>query len=145
MAFPSASLPTLNVALSVIQNYGSGIKPQAAAAALFMSQNNVDTNYVFATLDKLSLLITTINQYKNMAGLNAYATANIPGYAGTLTADIAAVITAAQNCITWVVTNAAGVVWYTLNSDGSRTAVSFTPSQTAGLQAALNALAATIN
>lgn len=145
MAFPSSSQPNLNVALSSVQSYAAGIKQQAASAAAFMVQNNVNTVYVFSVLDQLAGAIATLNLYKNLSGLNAYATANIPGYAGTLTTDIAAVVSAAQACITWVVTNAAAVSWYTLNSDGSRTAVSFTSSQTAGLQTALNALAATIN
>jgi hypothetical protein len=145
MAFPSSSQPNLSVALSNVQNYAAGIKSTATAAVTLMAANSINTAFVFSTLDQLSGVITNLNTYKSITGLNAYATANIPNYAGTLTTDIAAIVTAAQAAITWVVTNASGAIWYTLNADGTRALATFTPTQTAGWQTALTALVATIN
>lgn len=128
-----------------MQNYAYGIKAQATAYIGVMSASSISTAYVFMILDQLAAVVTNLNQYKNLAGLNAYAAANVPGYAGTMTTDIAAIITAAQAATSWVVTNASSTVWYTLNADGTRAMASFTPAQTAGFQTALNTLAATIN
>jgi hypothetical protein len=146
MAFPSATNnAALGSALTQLQNVAAGIKSTAMAAVTFLADNNVNTAYVFQTLDQLSGVITLLNSFKNVVGLNAYATANIPGYAGTLTTDLAVVVSAAQACIDWVVTNTAGVTWYSLNADGTRTMAMFTPTQTAGFRTTLTALAATIS
>lgn len=145
MSFPSNSTQCLSVVITNLQNYSANIKQQAAAAVTFMQGNSVTTPWVFSVLDQLAAIVTTFSGYKNIAGLNAYANANIPGYAGTLTADITSVVSAAQACINWVVANSTGVVWYTLNADGSRATASFTSAQTAGLQSALTALVATIS
>lgn len=152
MAFPSSALPANQAMASVLnqlQIFAAGIKQQAASASATAAANSVNTAFIFSMLDQLSGVIATLNTYKSVAGLNAYATANIPGYAGTLTTDITAVINAAQACITWVSTNfpkdAGGFIQaYTLNADGTRTMASFSTAQTVGLQTALNALVATI-
>ena len=146
MVFPSAiNNAALGADLTQLQNVAAGIKSTAMAAVTFLAANNVNTAYVFQTLDQLSGVIGLLNTYKNVVGLNAYATANIPGYAGTLTTDLAAVIAAAQACIDWVVANTTGVAWYTLDADGTRTMATFTPAQTAGFRTTLTALAATIS
>lgn len=153
MAFPSSASPanqSMASVLNQLQLFAAGIRQQAAAASASAAANSINTAFVFSMLDQLSAIIATLNTYKNVIGLNAYATANIPGYAGTLTTDITAVINAAQACISWVSTNfpkdAGGFIQaYTLNADGTRTMALFTPAQTAGLQTALNALVATIN
>lgn len=145
MAFPSSTNnASLGVVLSQLQSTVDGIKQKASTAVTVLAANNVNTAYVFSTLDQLSGVIGNLNTYKNVAGLNAYATANIPGYAGTLTTDIASVTSACQACIDWVVANTSGVVWYTLNADGTRAMATFTPTQTAGFRTALNTLVATI-
>jgi hypothetical protein len=149
MAFPSSTTSLADV-LSQVQSYAAGIKQQASAAVTVLAGNTVNTAYVFAMLDQLSGVITNLNALKNVAGLNAYATANIPGYAGTLTTDITAVVNAAQTCISWISTNfpvdAGGFIQaYKLNADGTRIMTTFTSVQTAGLQTALNALVATIS
>jgi len=146
VAFPSSTnSASLGVVLAQLQAMADGIKQKASAAVTVLAANNVNTAYVFSTLDQLSGAIGNMNTYKNVAGLNAYATANIPGYAGTLTTDIASVISACQACIDWVVSHTSGTLWYTLNADGTRTMASFTPAQTAGFQTALSALIATIS
>lgn len=151
MSFPSSSQPSLSTALTNVQGYASGVKLQATAAVAFMAANSITTDYVFSVLDRLAGVILTFQTYQNVTGLNAYATANIPGYAGTLTTDITAVISAAQAAIAWVTTNFPKdntntyVLAYKLNADGTRTPASFTSVQTAGFQTALNALVATIN
>jgi hypothetical protein len=146
MAFPSStSNASLGVILSQLQAYAAGIKQQATSGVTMLAASNVSTPTVFAILDQLSGVIVNLNLYKNAVGLNTYATANIPSYAGTLTTDIGAGISAAQACIDWVVTNTSGAVWYTLNADGSRSPATFTPTQTAGFRTLLTALAATVS
>jgi hypothetical protein len=153
MTFPSSTNnATLGASLSQLQSYVASIKNTAAAAVIVLAGNTINTAYVFATLDQLSGVIANLNSYSNIVGLNAYATANIPGYAGTLTTDIAAVIAAAQACINWVVTNFptdttthTWILAYKLNADGTRVMATFSPAQTAGFQTALNALVATIS
>lgn len=152
MAFPSATNnATLGAVLAQVQAYAAGIKSSASAAVAVLAANSVNTAYVFLMLDQLSGVIGNLNTYKNVVGLNAYATANIPGYAGTLTTDIAAIITAAQACIDWIVANFPKdgtntyILAYILNANGTRTMASFTSVQTAGLRTALNTLIATIS
>lgn len=124
-----------------------GWKLQAQSALAFTQANSIDTNYVFGMLDQLRSIISTINTMVAVSGLNAYATGL--GYSGTMTTDANAVATAATNCISWVTTNfpkdaGSFLQAYTLNADGTRTAASFTPAQTGGLQTSLSALIATI-
>ncbi|HEY2810552.1 MAG TPA: hypothetical protein VGJ00_04085 [Rhabdochlamydiaceae bacterium] len=148
--FPASTQPSLGAVLSQLQNYAAGIKQQAAAAVIVIQSNNINTAYVFSMLDQLSGVITNLNAYKNVVGLNTYATANIPGYAGTLTSDITSVVNASQACIDWIISNfpkdTGGFIQAEkLNSDGTRIMSVFTPAQTVGLQTVLNALVASIS
>jgi hypothetical protein len=73
----------------------------------------------------------------------------IPGYTGSLSADAADTANAIQAAITWITTNVpkdvTGIVLvYKWNTDGTQTSRTFSPVQTAGLAAALNALGQTI-
>jgi hypothetical protein len=151
MALPSATSAALNQALNQIMATSSDIKVNGANAVSTLAAGSVDTNYVFMLLDRLRQTIVTLNQVKGVAGLNAYATAQLPGYAGAMVADINATIAACQACIDWVVgifpKDASVPPWLlaeSLNADGSRTPRLFTPAQTAGLRTALTSLIATI-
>lgn len=138
---PSLSKNSLSYALNQVQNY-------AAQTKVVMAAGPVDTNFVFNLLDALNGLIAGLNAVKTTAGLDTYATAQVPGYVGTMTTDITATINAAQSSIDWVVANfpASGgfLLGHALNADGTRTSRSFTSAQTAGFRTALNSLLATI-
>ena len=148
MAFPASTLPSLAAVLQNLQNVAASVKAQAQNANITLAAGPVNTLFIFQILDQVANLITYLNQVKNTAGLNAYATTQCVGYAGTLTTDITAVITAAQAIINWVVANfpASGgfIQAFSLNADGSRTPASFTSVQTAGLQSAITSFIATI-
>lgn len=145
---PSLSKNSLSYALNQVQNYVAQTKDRATSAVAVMAAGPVDTNFVFNLLDALNGLIAGLNSVKTTAGLDAYATAQVPGYAGTMTADITATISAAQSSIDWVVANfpASGgfLLGHTLNPDGTRTSRTFTAAQTTGFRTALNNLLATI-
>lgn len=151
MTFPSSnSTSSLGVILSTLQALAGQTKSQAQNSLTLLQTQNVDTIFVFQLLDRLIHIISTLNAWRNTTGLDAYATSELPGYAGTLTADINGIISAAQACINWTVTNfpkdstQTYILAESLNSDGTRTLRQFTPAQTAGLQTLIQALIATI-
>lgn len=147
---PALTKNSLSYALNQVQNYAAQTKDRATSAVAVMAAGPVDTNFVFNLLDALNGLIAGLNAVKNTAGLDAYATSQVPGYAGTMSSDITATINAAQACIDWVVTNfpkdstASFLLAQSLNADGSRTNRNFTSGQTTGFRTALNNLLATI-
>ena len=149
MALPPAlTQNSLTYALGVVQNYAAQTKDRATNAVAVLAGGSVDTVFVFNLLDQLSGLISNLNAVKTTSGLNAYATSEVPGYAGNMTNDITATINAAQACIDWVVANfpvsAPWLLAFQLNADGSRTSRLFTSVQTAGLRTNLQSLLATI-
>lgn len=150
MALPASSIMSLPDTLRSIQVTAQSVKAQGGNALISLQTTNVSTNFVFQFLDQVAGLISAMNAWVNTPGLNAYATANLPGYAGTLTSDITTAINAAQACIDWVVTNFPKdstntfILAESLNASGSRTPRTFTPAQTAGLQTLLQNFLATI-
>lgn len=151
MALPSSTSAVLNQALNQVLSTSSDIKVHGGNAATTLAAGPVDTNYIFLLLDRLQQTIVTLNQVKGVAGLNAYATQQLPGYAGAMVTDINATISACQNCIDWVVANfpkdgsvPPWLLGHHLNADGSRLPRTFLPADTAGLRTALTALVATI-
>jgi hypothetical protein len=147
---PALTQNSLAYALNTVQNYAGQAKDRATSAIAAMAAASVDTTFVFSLLDQLSGLIANLNAVKNTVGLNSYATTNVPGYAGTMTTDITTTVTAAQDCIAWVVANfpkdntAVWLLGFQLNADGTRVPRSFSPAQTAGFRTALQNLLATI-
>lgn len=151
MTFPSSNNATsLGVILTTLQALAGQTKSQAQSTVATMQAQNVDTSFVFQVLDRLNWLINTLTAWQGTAGLNAYATAEIPGYTGTMTEDITAVVNAAQACINWVITNFPKdstntyLLAESINSDGTRSSRQFTPTQTAGFRTLMQALIATI-
>lgn len=149
MALPPAlTKNSLAYALNQVQNYAAQTKDRANSAVAVMTAGPVDTIFVFSLLDALNGLMANLNAVKNTAGLDAYATAQVPSYAGTMSSDITATVNAAQSCIDWVVANfptsAGFLLGEQLNANGSRIQRSFTTAQTAGFRTALNSLLATI-
>lgn len=145
-------LQTMNTSLSpqdahnMIRSNAAGVKAQAQNALISLQAGAVSANFIFQVLDQLGGIINALNQWKAVAGLDAYATAQ--GYTGSLSADCTACANAATACINWVVAifPASGgfIQAETLNADGSRTLRSFSSAQTAGLQTNLQAFIATI-
>jgi len=128
-----------------IRDNAANWKAQAQNANISLA-GTVNTDFIFRMLDQLGGAISSLNQWKAIAGLDTYATGQ--GYTGTISADCTTTVSAAQNCISWVVTNfpnSGGFLQsHTLNADGSRTPRTFTTAQTAGLQTALTSFIATI-
>lgn len=148
MAFPSVT-PSLASVLAQLQNTAVMIKSVGQANLILLQNGSVSTVWVFQLLDNLNSVIGTLNTLGATTGLNAYATANLPGYAGTMTTDITSVANAAQVCINWVVANfpvdSSGFLQgFKLNADGSRTVATFTSAQTVGLQTAIQSLITSI-
>lgn len=145
---PALTKNSLAYALNNVQGYAAQANDRATSAVAVMAAGPVDTIFVFSLLDALNGLIANLNAVKNTSGLDAYATAQVPGYAGTMSSDITATVNAAQACIDWVVANfptsATFLLGQQLNANGTRTQRSFTTAQTAGLRTALNNLLATI-
>lgn len=147
---PALTQNSLSYALNVVQNYAAQAKDRATSAVAVMAAGPVNTVFIFSLLDALAGLIANLNLVKNTAGLDAYATGQVQGYAGTMSSDIAATISAAQACIDWVTANFpkdstnTWLLAQQLGGDGTRTYRAFTSAQTAGLRTALNNLLATI-
>lgn len=132
---------------SLIRGSAVGMKQQAQVYLSTLTGGNVTTTFAFQVLDQTRNFITNMQTWSTVGGLDAYATGQ--GYSGTMSADAATCVTAAQSVVTWVVNNFPSAGGYlqaeTLNTDGSRTQRQFTPAQTAGWQTAINNFIATIN
>lgn len=150
MALPSSTTPYLGQALIQVLGQAAGTKAQATDALASLQAGPVTTSFIFNLIDVSSAAIFNFNRFKAVTGLDNYATAQVPGYAGTMTADITATIAAIQACIDWIVANFpkdstnTWILAEQLNADGTRTPRSFSTVQTAGLQTRLQTLIATI-
>src|SRR5258705_3644539 len=146
MALQSSNTMLAGEAFKAIRENAAGWKAQAQNANTSLAAGNVNSDFIYRMLDQLGSVVTGLNQWKAVSGLDTYATGQ--GYTGTMSADCTTTVTSAQNCISWVVTNfpASGgfLQAYSLNADGSRTPRVFTSAQTAGLQTALTSFIATI-
>lgn len=145
MAFQTALLP--GDAYNNLRMSAVAWKQQAQNALATTQAGTIDANFVFRVLDQLNAIVASINTWKAVAGLDAFATSE--GYTGTMSTDAAAVAAAALSCVNWVTSNfpkdTQGFAQaYTLNADGSRTAATFTNTQTSGLQTALQTFISTI-
>lgn len=149
MPLPSSTVPYLGQAFTQVLGQATGIRQQAVDALATLQAGPVNTTWIFNMLDQMRDAIGRFDRFKSVVGLNGRATAEVSGYAGTMTTDIAATQLAIQDCIDWVVANfpkaASGeILAQTLNVDGTRTPRSFSSAQTAGLQTRLQTVIATI-
>jgi len=150
MAVPANSITPLSTVLFEILALCAQTKAQAQSALTFMVSNNIDSNYAFSVIDQINNFTTAIAAWGTTSGLNAFATAQLPNYAGTLTTDLTTCYNAARAVVTWITANfpvdSSGYIQsYKFNADGTRAANSFTPAQTAGLQSALQAFINTVS
>lgn len=147
MALQSANTMLASEAFSAIRSNAASWKAQAQNANISLAAGNVDSNFIYRMLDQLGSVVSALTAWKAVSGLDTYATGE--GYTGTMTTDCNSTISAAQACISWVVANfpsSGGFLQaFSLNADGSRTARTFTPANTAGLQTNLTAFIATIS
>jgi hypothetical protein len=147
MALQSSNTMLAGEAFAAIRQNAAGWKAQAQNALLTLQGGPVNSDFVFRMLDQLAAVITALNTWKAIAGLDAFATGE--GYIGTMSANCTSTAAAAQACIDWVVANFPAASTFlqshTLNANGSRTPRSFTTAQTAGLQTALQSFIATIS
>lgn len=148
MTIPASSAGLAATLAQILGTAGSA-KGAATNALTALQTTSVDTEFVFQLLDRLRALITNFNTWAAVPGLNAFATAQIPGYAGTLTTDMAATTSAATACINWVSSNfptdTGGFIQaFTLNADGSRTPRTFAPATTTPLQNLIQTFIGTI-
>lgn len=151
MTLPVSTTPFLNQALIQVLGQAAGTKAQAQDALATLQAGPVTADWVFNFLAQANAAISNFNRFKNVTGLDAYAQAQVPGYGGTMSADITGVVAAIQTCVNWVVTNfpkdstKTYLLAYTaLASDGSKTPRSFSSTQTSQLQTNLQALIALI-
>lgn len=150
MALPSSINLYLGQSFIQVMNQAAGTKQAATNALAQLQAGPVDADWVFGATIIMQNAIQTFNFFKNVPGLNAYATSQISGYAGSMTADITATIAAIQACVDWIVANfpkdatATYLLAYTMAADGSKTPRSFSSTDTAGLQTKLQALIATV-
>jgi len=150
MALPSSAIPFLNQAFIQVIGQAAGTKAQAQDALATLQAGPVTTTWVFNAIDQLKDAIARLDRFSSVAGLNAYATAQVPGYAGTMTADIATMRAALQACVDWPVANfpkdttATWILAWQLNADGTRTPRSFSSVQTAAWQTLFQTLIATV-
>jgi hypothetical protein len=151
MALPPAlTQNSLAYALQSVQNIAATTKDRATSANAAMNVGPVSTEFVFNQLDMLAACIANLDAVKNTAGLDAYASAQVPGYTGTMSTDIAATQAAAQSSIDWVTANFpkdstnTWLLGHQLAANGSRTPRNFSTAQTAGFRTALSNLLVTI-
>lgn len=149
MPLPSSTSPYLGQAFIQVIGQATGIRQQAVEALAALQAGPVNTAWIFSMIDQMRDAMARFDRFKNVAGLNGRATAEVPGYVGSMTSDIAATQLAMQDCIDWIVANfpkaASGeILAQTLNVDGTRTPRSFSSIQTAGFATKLQALIATI-
>lgn len=134
-------------AYSLIRSSAQGMRQQAQVYNSSLSASNVSTTFAFQVLDQTRNFISNMQTWGAVSGLDAYATGQ--GYSGTMSADVATCVAAAQSVVAWVVNNFPSAGGYlqaeTLNADGSRTQRQFTPTQTAGWQTSINNLIASIS
>lgn len=152
MTLPTSTTPWVAQALIQVLSQAAGVRAQAVNALATLQAGPVTSTWVFNVVDEMRDAISRFNQFRSVTGLNAYATAQIPGYSGSLTADIATTQAAIQACIDWIVTNfprdPATNTWllaFQMPADGTRTPRSFSTAQTAGLQTLLAAVIATVS
>jgi hypothetical protein len=149
MPLPAGTTSPLEQVLQeIIQTaYAARTRGSAALADL---NGNVDAYWIFSFIDAVNMFMAGLNARSATPGLNAFATAQIPGYAGTMTTDIAAAVAAAQTCLDWVVTNFPKdstnqfILAMSLSVNGTRVARVFTSTQTAGLRTAVQNLINTL-
>lgn len=148
MPLPTSATPRLGGTLDGLLGQSSRAKNLAANSKAQLAAGPVTSDQIFSLLDNIRALIVQIDLYAGTSGIDAYATAQIPNYTGTITTEVATTRAALQACIAWVVSNfPVATTWlqsHQLNADGTRTPRNFSPAQTAGLQTALQGVLDTI-
>ena len=123
---------------------------QSAQIAVQLLAGTVTANQVFQIVDNLRSPLQIFAQVAAIPGIAAYAQAQFNDATYDVATEFTNMVNTINAVVNWVVTNfpkdTGGFAQaYTLTADGSRTATVFTPAQTAGLTAAINAVIASIS
>ena len=118
---------------------------QSAQIAVQLLTGTVTANQVFQIVDNLRSPLQIFAQVAAIPGIAAYAQAQFNDATYDVATEFTNMVNTINAVVNWVVTNfpkdTGGFAQaYTLAADGSRTPVTFTPAQTAGLTTALNAV-----
>jgi len=118
---------------------------QSAQIAVQLLTGTVTANQVFQIVDNLRSPLQIFAQVAAIPGIAAYAQAQFNDATYDVATEFTNMVNTINAVVNWVVTNfpkdSGGFAQaYTLAADGSRTPVTFTPAQTAGLTTALNAV-----
>jgi len=122
---------------------------QSAQVAAQLLTGTVTANQVFQIVDNLRSPLQIFAQVAAIPGIAAYAQAQFNDATYDVATEFTNMVNTINAVVNWVVTNfpkdTGGFAQaYTLAADGSRTPVTFTPAQTAGLTAAINAVIGSI-
>ena len=122
---------------------------QTAQIAVQLLTGTVTANQVFQIVDNLRSPLQIFAQVAAIPGIAAYAQAQFNDATYDVATEFTNMVNTINAVVSWVVTNfpkdTGGFAQaYTIAADGSRTPVTFTPAQTAGLTAAINAVIAAI-
>ena len=123
---------------------------QSAQIAVQLLTGTVTANQVFQIVDNLRSPLQIFAQVAAIPGIAAYAQAQFNDATYDVATEFTNMVNAVNSVVNWVVTNfpkdTGGFAQaYTLAADGSRTPATFTPTQTAGLTSAINAVIASIS
>jgi len=118
---------------------------QSAQIAVQLLTGTVTANQVFQIVDNLRSPLQIFAQVAAIPGIAAYAQAQFNDATYDVATEFTNMVNTINAVVNWVVTNfpkdTGGFAQaYTIAADGSRTPVTFTPTQTAGLTTALNAV-----
>lgn len=150
MALLSSTTPWRGQAFTQVISQAAGTRAQAENALATLQAGPVDTVWVFNFLDQLRDALDRFTRFKNVTGLDAFAVAERPDHPTVMTVDIAAVQSALQNCIDWVISNFPKDTtgnWplaFQWGANGRRVPRSFPSSSTTGLQPLLQILIAAV-
>jgi hypothetical protein len=150
MAAPSQTSNILALALMQIVGQLGGSRAHAVLSLADLNAGPVTTEWVFSFVDRMTDAVQRLDTFKVAPGLDSYATAQLSGYGGVLTTDIAATRAAILACRDWVVANFPKdstntyLLSHQMASDGTRTPRTFSTAATAGLRTNLSSLIATI-
>lgn len=155
MAFPSTigTVPTtLEAGWEQARALAATVKQQAQGMVAGAGGNGVYANQILSAYAFFQSAIATFNTIAGIAGIAAYAQAQIGSSTEDIASDFEAMVNAIQAAVTWIngnfphdASNPPNLLFAQFSSTGVIQYTLFTPAELAGLVTVLNALIATIN
>lgn len=147
-AVPSTS-NALPVAVERVKLLAGSFKAEAVSIRDTSAAGNITADDFFRFLDRFSELGKQLAAIQITPAMDTWAANNIEGYSGVLSVDVDTAISAAVGVVSWIRSNFPNdgtyVLSHQINVDGSLTARTFTPAQTAGFRTALASFILTIS